>query len=252
MSNWRERAEQENLRRSSEQESLQRAVEQASKDKVELVRERLGLFEELGIRRTLAEIQRDIWRGQGTIDDEIIGLGERPKERRIDIGLHASGFIRGESARAGFGIKSSRLSGSTWRSVPTKELNYKRVFGEYLVESGDRSYGPSGPSEPTYNQVRGWHNVVDGSKIVGASTLESRTHLSSSLIYLLGNHTYVLVVNGKLSSFSTPDIEKMTKFLDQAFLEYATKADIPDFLASRREAEMEASRIRSRIGEIVR
>jgi len=189
----------------------------------------------------LAEIQRDIWRGQGTIDDEA-AVGKQPEH--IEIGLHASSFIRNKS---GFGIRSARLLDYTWWAVATEEPNHKEVFGEYLVEG--QTHVSMGEYSTDYIRRKGWHDVVDGSKIVGASILPRQIYLSSSLLYY--GH-YVLVVNGQVSEFLTPNIEKMTNFLDQAFLEYATKADIPDFAASRREAEMEAARIRSRIGEIVR
>ena len=58
MSNWRERAEQESLRLASEQEAARQAAGQTERDKEALIQEKLGVFDELGIRRTLAEIQR--------------------------------------------------------------------------------------------------------------------------------------------------------------------------------------------------
>lgn len=71
MSSWQERADQERLRLAREQAAVQRAAQrtadQARNDQETLTIEHLGLFRQLGIWRILAEIQRDLWKGNSTI-----------------------------------------------------------------------------------------------------------------------------------------------------------------------------------------
>lgn len=259
MSNWKERAEQEKLRLAREQESSRQAKNQAETDKEALIRERLGLFDELGIRRMLAEIQRDIGRGQGSISDELFvrnelyGFSEEAGLAIIKkLGVYKSDRDFSDSTekaiRYGLGIKSSILSGTTWRVDVKKEPVWKRVFGAYETEVGRSMEGV-----PSLEMRRGWHNIIIGDKIVDAGLVSTtRDYLSPSLIYFAGPNRYLLVVGRKAMGFSTPDSDELDKFLDQAFLDYATNVGIPDFNASRREAEAEAARIKSRIGEIIR
>ena len=151
------------------------------------------------------------------------------------------------SMASGFGIKLSTLSGTSWRVDVKKEPVWERVNGEYTVDVGTPGHG----HVPIFQKRSGWHNTIVGDRIVDAS-LESRTshYLSTSLIYFVTPNRYLLVIGRKQTEFSTPDVDVLAKFVDQAFLEYATQTsgEIPDFAASKREAETE---VRSSIGKII-
>jgi hypothetical protein len=256
MSNWRERAEQERLRLAREQEAAQQSADQAKKNREALIHENLGLFDQLGIRRILGEIQRDIWRGQGTIDEDVVVTGEgygQGRERGLIIIKDLGAYRRDSTERSmnkGFGIKLCTLSGTTLEVRVKTEWVRKKVYGQYEIVVGRSMEG-----EPSKLTLKGWHDGIVGEKIVDASLVSRVSHrLSTSLIYFVDPNRYLLVIGRKQTEFSTPDIDVLAKFVDQAFLDYATQTSgkIPDFAALKREAEMDLSTIQRNIGRLTK
>lgn len=250
MSNWAERAEQERQRQAAEAAAAQRALdtkrqtdaqaaERLRKEQEAQILAKLKLFDELGLERTLREIQRDIWKGKGTLTPKSVSVNE------------------------GQGSASSKLELTAHSPEAVYEDVIKQVNGPYTERHQTRATGNAGMSEEYTVQKTGWHPVYVGERLTRVDD-DLHAHdwrVGARLSYSLPDDQYVLTIDDKLYRMRTDtngmmrfpgtnvDRKALSQFADKSFLDYAVNGNKPDLELLAR-LDQRRARIRANIGKV--
>lgn len=252
MSSFQERVEEERRRLAEEQARLaeERAMslEITRKESERLHQEHearaikaIDIFRQLGVWRTLAEIQRDLWKGNGSL---------RPP---TDSGLrqYSSPIYK---IYAGLVAEVKIFE-------PKTEKAYKHVFGAYQTTSNHSDGGGEFRGGVSYHTEhhRGWHDEYIGERVIGVQE-SSRTiiieEISGTLEYNTDDVCKLRVAGEELpSAFSIAsplNIDTLVEFVDHAFLRRVAKSEPPDFERIKERDEESFSYIQGHIGDVMR
>ncbi len=253
MTNWNERAENERrrlrtestmTRNTTEAKDLQEAqdIDRIRRASERLVAERLAIFDQIGIRRTLEEIRRDLWRGRGIVEETPPSLKDSTGKRSISLtdNKNVLNVTQGQIAitkrvekrreerrteRTNMGEYIERGTGKFTTSKETEVIGYK--YGEIDMTQG-------------YVRI----NVSLGFSL-GKGYEFSISQQSNSDTEIPGYNAL-----GKFGEEATQD--DLRTFLDRSFLSYAVDNCQPDFGKIKKNADDKIMRFSMREGDTVR
>lgn len=235
MTNWLERAEQERRRLAAEAAARTAEEEKRKREAADEIRQKLAIYQKLGIPEKLEEIRRDIWKGFGTIS---------PFAK-----INPLGFPKTKSGHIGHVLSYTAVTGL---SPKYYESAYEETYGRHTEYE---SWGPSGPygMDRNYRKVEktGAYSEYVGKKLDKIDEANEDYSLTCSLIFSSGGNNkylYFFSVNGnQLPGIEeSPDLlPSLLKQVDQSLLGYAMNPGIPDFAKLKTQIDGERARIPS-------